>query len=263
MKVSIFQGPELSQNVDQNIEALSVHAKQAADQGASLLIMPEMFLTGYNLDPNTVSELAEYADGKSAQRIAEIARKTSIGLLYGYPEADAGKVYNSAQMIDSNGVRLANYRKTHLFGDIDRNAFSAGESNVIFNFNGWRMGILICYDIEFPENLRQLALKGADFVVVPTALMKPYEFVPLKMVPTRAFENQLYIAYANRCGVESELEYYGLSCIVGPDGLDKVRADTHEQLVFADLNHDLLKESRQLNAYLTDRRPDLYSTLSI
>ena len=262
MKVAIYQGPEFVQSVDQNLATLAQQANSAVVQGARLLIAPEMFMTGYNLSPESIAELAQAADGVAAQHIAEIASSAGIAVLYGYPQREGEAIYNAAQLIDRDGSRLTNYRKTHLFGDIDRNAFSADDSeSLLVEIDGWKIGILICYDVEFSENVRRLALAGADFVAVPTALMKPYDFVPLSMLPTRAFENGLFVAYANHCGSEDEIEYCGLSCIVGPDGVDLARADKHEALIFAELDRDLLDRWRQLNTYLSDRRPSLYRKL--
>jgi predicted amidohydrolase len=167
------------------------------------------------------------------------------------------------QLIDADGVRLANYRKTHLFGDIDHDAFSPGtDETVIAELDGWRVGLLICYDVEFPENVRRLALAGADFVAVPTAVMPPYDFVATHMVPTRAFENGVFVAYANRCEVENGLEYIGLSCVCGPDGADLARAGRDEELIFAELDAGLIEQWRRVNTYFADRNPALYRSLS-
>ena len=262
MRVAIYQGPEFAQDVKANLDTLAIQAKQAAAQGARLLIASEMFVTGYNIGPDSIAELAEPAEGASALRIADIAANSDIAVLYGYPQREGDTIFNAAQLIERDGSRLANYRKTHLFGDIDRSAFAPGDTeSAIVELDEWRIGILICYDVEFPENVRRLALAGADFVAIPTALMKPYEFVPRIMLPTRAFENGLFVAYANHCGTEGELEYCGLSCLVGPDGVDLARADKHEALVVAELDRGLLDEWRQLNTYLPDRRPALYRAL--
>ncbi len=106
----------------------------------------------------------------------------------------------------------------------------------IAELDGHKVGILICYDVEFPEAVRALALGGADLVLVPTANMKPYDAVSLFVVPARAFESELYVAYANRCGREGELEYMGLSCVGDPNGGNLVLAGDGEELVFADLD---------------------------
>ena len=110
--------------------------------------------------------------------------------------------------------------------------------------------------------MRRLALAGADFVAVPTAVMVPYDFVASHMVPTRAFENQVFVAYANRCASENGLDYIGQSCVVGPDGKDLARAEREETLIFAELERDLLDRWRQVNTYLQDRNPAHYGPLT-
>lgn len=263
MKIAVYQGPGIPLDVPANIEILARQAERAAQQGARLLIAPEMILSGYNIGPEAIAERAETVDGASSRTIAGLAERYQIAILYGYPEREGSKIFNAVQLLDRDGTRLANYRKTHLFGDIDRNAFSPGtDAGAVFDLDGWRTGLLICYDVEFPENVRRLALAGADFVAVPTAVMQPYDFVSTHMVPTRAFENQVFVAYANRCASENGLEYIGQSCVVGPDGKDLARAEHDEILIFADLERDLLEKWRQINTYLTDRKPTLYGPLT-
>jgi predicted amidohydrolase len=263
MKIAIFQGPEQAGDVDANLERLAQASRDAAVQGARLLITAEMFLTGYHIGREATRRLAEPADGPAARRVAAIAEETGIALLYGYPERDGDSIYNAAQLIDRDGRRLANHRKTHLFGDIDRSAFEAGEGPpTLAELDGLRLGILICYDVEFPENVRMLALAGADFVAVPTALMQPYAFIARSVVPARAYENQVFLAYANRCGREQGLEYLGQSCIVAPDGSEPARAGSGEELIVGELDSAVQTESRHLNTYLRDRRPELYGPLA-
>ncbi len=263
MNVAIYQGPGIALDVAANIDKLARQAERAVAVGAELLIAPEMILSGYNIGAAAIADRAEAADGASAQALGEIARSNGIALLYGYPERDGERIYNSVQLLGRDGQSIANYRKTHLFREIDKNAFSPGEKpDVIAELDGWRIGLLICYDVEFPENVRRLALAGADFIAVPTAVMVPYEFVPTHMVPTRAVENGVFVAYANRCQQENGLEYIGLSCIVGPDGRDLARAADDETLIVAGLRRELLDEWRQLNTYLADRSPGLYRPLA-
>jgi predicted amidohydrolase len=263
VRVALFQGPETPAGVAGNLDRLETVAADAAARDARLLILPEMYLTGYNIGKEAVRELAEPAAGPSSERAVDIARKCGVALIYGYPERDGDAVYNACLLIDRDGRRLANYRKSHLFGELDRSMFDAGPGDaVLAELDGTRLGMLICYDLEFPENARRLALSGVDFIAVPTALMHPYEFIARSMVPSRAYENQVFIAYANRCGRESELGYYGLSCIVGPDGNDLARAGSGEELIVADLDFGLLERSRRINTYLADRRPSLYGALT-
>jgi predicted amidohydrolase len=217
----------------------------------------EMFLSGYNIGAEQASRLAEPANGLALTRVAALARASGIALLVGYPERGGdGAIYDAVRLIGRDGRSLANYRKCHLFGDLDRDMFRAGQSPpAVIELDGIRVGLLICYDVEFPEAVRLLALAGADLVAVPTALMDPFEVVARTLVPARAVENQVFLAYANRCGREGDLRYCGLSCVVGPDGADLVRAGGGEELVFADLDFDSLRAARALSPYLRDRRP--------
>ncbi len=235
-------------------------ASQAAFAGAQLLVLPELFLTGYNIGAQALRAGAEAVDGPAAAQAAAIARQSGVALLYGYPERGAdGRLYNSALLLGHAGETLANYRKTHLFGDMERAVFSPGEAPfVLADLAGTRVGLLICYDVEFPELVRGLAVRGAGLVAVPTALMRPYHFVPRMMLPVRAFENQVFLIYANRCGMESGMDYVGESCIVAPDGSALARAGAQEALLTATLDDAAMAESRAANTYLRDRQTRHY-----
>ena len=263
MRIACFQGPERPDTPQGNVALLARVAAKARSGGASLLVAPELFLTGYAIGREAVERLAEAADGPLLTAAADIARRESIALVFGFPERAGDNVYNTAIAIGADGTTLASYRKTHLFGDVDREQFAdGGVAPDSFEMGGYRAGLLICYDVEFPENVRALALNGVDLVIVPTALMQPFDVVAKTVVPARAYENQVFVAYVDRCGVEPPFHYCGLSCVVGPDGTDLARAGRGEELIFADLERRMLDESRRLNTHLTDRRPELYSRLS-
>lgn len=250
MRVAIHQGPfaELPDAV--------------AASGADLVVTAEMITTGYHIGART-HELAEPADGPAAAKMAELARETGVALAYGYPESDGESVYNSVQLIDAAGRRPANYRKTHLFGDLDKTWFTPGAEPVVqADVGGFRVGVLICYDVEFPELVRAHALAGTELLVVPTALMSPYELVADTLVPARAYESQLFVAYANRCDTEQELDYCGRSCVVAPTGEVLARAGAGPELITAEVSRDALVASRLENTHLADRRPELYRGLT-
>jgi predicted amidohydrolase len=264
MRIAILQGPLQAGDKTRQLDYLEDAAKRVAAEGAKLLVASEMFLTGYNIGREAARSLAEPVDGPSFRRAAAIARETGVALAYGYPELGAdGAVYNAALLIGPDGERLLNYRKTHLFGDLDRAMFKPGAGDFpVTVLHGVKIGLLICYDVEFPETVRLLALAGADLVVVPTAQMEPYDVVQRRLVPMRAFENQVFLAYANHCGREGDLVYYGESVISAPDGSELVRAGNGETVLMADLDRDLQAKSRALFPYLADRRPDIYRSLA-
>ncbi len=260
LRVALLQGPGVAGPKADMLGRLAAEARRAAEGGAQLLVAPELFLTGYNIGPAALRAGAEAADGASAGAVGRIAQECGLAVLYGYPERGAdGALYNSALLIGADGRPSANYRKTHLFGDMERATFSPGtQPFVLAELGGVRLGLLICYDVEFPEMVRGLAVRGAELIAVPTALMRPYDFVPRVMLPTRAFENQVFIIYANRCGDEDGMVYVGESCIVAPDGSVLARAGGGEALLTASLDADAMRGSRAANTYLRDRQTQHY-----
>ncbi|MFJ9817027.1 carbon-nitrogen hydrolase family protein [Streptomyces sp. NPDC101151] len=261
MRTALLQSSGRPGSIVENLKVLDEAAGRAAAAGAALLAAPEMFLTGYAIGDG-IARLAEPAAGDSADAIAEIAARHGLAIAYGYPERDGETVHNSAQLISAEGIRLANYRKTHLFGCFERDHFTPGEQPVVqAELNGLTVGLMICYDVEFPENVRAHALAGTDLLIVPTAQMHPFQFVAESLVPVRAWENQMYVAYVNRVGPEGDFEFVGLSVLAGPDGIARTRAGRAEELVFADADPAFLAASREANPYLKDRRPGLYGSL--
>jgi predicted amidohydrolase len=261
MKLAMIQSEPVPRDPDEGLRRLARFAEFAARDRADLIMTPEMYVTGYNIGVNAVRRLAQPADGRYADKVAAIARRHEISVLYGYPERDgAGRIFNSVRLVDATGSVRSDYRKTHLYGDVDRSQFSAGEArSEIVQFGLWRIALAICYDVEFPELIRAYALDGADLVLVPTANMVPYDAVATGLVPARAQENSLFLAYCNYVGAEGDFSYCGLSCACGPAGEDLARAGRHEELLLADLNHDRIAATRREVHHLQDRRPELYT----
>lgn len=258
LRVSLFQGPEFSSDVAGNLAAIDAAAAEAAGEGARILLTPEMSATGYDIG-DLVAARAEPSDGAIHSAVTDIARRHRIAVVYGYPEWTPDGVFNAVQVVDASGRVLAGYRKTHLFGELDRGHFVAGTDLVVqFDFGGLRCGVLTCYDVEFPEAVRAHADAGTHWLLVPTGLMTPFEIIATHVVPTRAYESQMFITYVNRCGTEGDLVYCGSTCAVSPDGSDLARAGRHEQLLTVDLDPGSLERSRAINTHLADRRIDLY-----
>lgn len=259
MRIAIHQMMSVDRSVAENIADLDQACADAKTGGADLILFSEMALTGYNIGADRIRQLAQSCDGSMVQSLCEMATRNAIGVLCGFPEMDGARVYNSVALIDAYGTLLSICRKAHLFGEVDRAAFSAADTLCpLVQFGEWSFGLAVCYDVEFPELVRAYALEGADAVLVPTANMQPYIGVATRVVPARAEENEIYVAYANRVGVEGRFEYCGLSCVTGPDGIDVVRAGDGEEMIFADLSKDHLARVRKSLSHLKDRRPDIY-----
>ena len=261
MRIALWQGP--GADTDPRA-ALELAAARAATARAALLVTPEMALTGYNIGAAAAAARAEPADGPLRDQVAGIATAHGIAIAYGYPERSGERVYNAVQVVAADGSTLAGYRKCHLFGSLDRAMFAAGDDLVVqCDLGGLRVGLLICYDVEFPEAVRAHALAGTELLLAPTALMRPYEVVATAVVPARAYESQVFLAYVNRCDAETselgELDYCGLSTLAAPDGTVLVRAGDGEELVIGEVDAAALHASRQVNTHLQDRRPELYA----
>jgi predicted amidohydrolase len=263
LRTALLQGPAgVPADVRESLDALDGAARRAAGEGARLLVTGELFASGYALGER-MAERAEPADGPAGRRVAAIAARHGIGIVHGYPERDGDRLYNATRLTGPDGAVLADYRKTHLFGAYERAVFTPGDRPVVQGtLDGVRIGLLICYDVEFPEAVRAHALAGTELLAVPTALMRPYDFVAETLVPARAYENALHIAYVNRCGPEGGYDFAGLSCLAAPDGAVRARAGADPALLVADADRETLRAARAETPYLTDRRPELYGSLA-
>jgi predicted amidohydrolase len=257
MKIALGQTIGTPGDVPANLGLMGRLAGAAAAQGADLLLLPELFLSGYNIG-DRVQGLAERDDGPSAAAAGAIAAKTGLAILYGYPERGAEAVYNSALLLDKTGQHIANYRKTHLWGDFERRQFRPGASAPLFTLAGTRFGIMICYDIDFPELSRRYALDGAEAILALSATTAPYPVVPRRLIPARAYENRLFVAFCDRAGTEHGLAYAGESCVAAPDGEILAACGQGEELAIAEIDFDRYRRFRQDHRFTEDRRPDLY-----
>lgn len=261
--IAVLQHIPVPNDTAAALQRLETTAAQSAANGCQLLLVPECSITGYNQSLETMQQAAISADGDTAQSIADICRRHNIAVSYGFAEKADENYYNCVQIIDASGNLAAAYRKSHLWGDLDRSLFMPGNAlSPVVEINGWQVGLLICYDVEFPENVRALALAGAELILVPTGLMQPWRDVAERVVPVRAYENQLYIAYCNYCGTEGDITYEGRSCITGPDGADLDRAEKIPALLTARLSKDAISECRAALPYHRDRRPELYTSIT-
>lgn len=205
----------------------------AGAMGADVLVLPEVWLPGYNL-----ADIPGHAlppDHPAFARLAGAAKAARCGLVVGYAEAAEGRVYNSALCLGPDGVLLANYRKLQLYGPRERAIYGEGSAYVTFPLGGRTAAMLICYDVEFAPHIAALASQGVEVILAPTANMMPFTHVPRVTVPAMAANHGLSIVYANYCGAERDLTYTGGSVIAGPHGEVLAQAGDGPALLIADL----------------------------
>lgn len=253
MRLALLQNDSVPLDIDWQFTALAEVAQHLSG-AADLLVTPELFMAGYRIAGDDMRRLAEPADGPFAQKVARLARETQVAILYGFPERDGKHVYNSVQAFDRTGRQLALYRKLHLPSDAEREVFSTGDRLVTFDLGGFKVAPLICYDVEFPETVRACAQAGADLVVAPTALRQHWSQIAEMMIPIRALENGLFLAYANQAGSEADWTYAGLSCIIAPDGRPLARAGDQPAVILAELGKAEIAAARKQLTYLNDAR---------
>ncbi|MBV7565930.1 carbon-nitrogen hydrolase family protein [Pseudomonas sp. PDM27] len=251
MKIELVQlagrDGDVVHNLGRTLEAIATCAVDT-----DLLIFPETHLTGF-VDAEQLASVAEPLDGPTLQAVQQMVRKRNVSVVVGIAENDGGIFYNTSVLVTPEGIALR-YRKTHLWPS-ERGLFQPGDRYVTALWKGVRVGILICYDIELPENARALGQLGAELILVTNGNMDPYGPVHRTAIMARAQENQAFAVMVNRVGEGDDgLVFAGGSAVVNPFGQIMFEAGREEcqQVVTLDLGQ--LKESRRDYDYLNDRR---------
>ncbi|PFG62093.1 putative amidohydrolase [Thioclava sp. ES.031] len=235
MKIALVQPQPLSSDPAQILPIIETWVNGVASLGADLIVLPELILPGYNR-PEDHRAQAQPLGGEWCAAMGDMARKYGCAICYGWAERLGDEVFNAASVFDKSGARVGHYRKIQLFGEMERASFAFGaEPPPVFDLEGTRTGLLICYDIEFPEHARALARSKADLILVPTANPVGYDHVPDLLVRARASENAVTVVYANYTGPDREIVFGGKSIIAGPDGQAVAQAGRGPTTLIADL----------------------------
>jgi predicted amidohydrolase len=213
----------------------------ARNAGTDLTVFPELFLGGYST--RAVNELALDLDGPEVAQMARLAREGDTALIFGLNERVSDGVANSAVCLDRRGNLAGTYRKTHLFGE-EREAFVAGDELMIIDLDGIETGLMICFDLEFPEVARALATAGADFLVTISANMNPFGRDHDVFATARALENGLAHVYVNQVGRGETFTFAGGTMAISADGERLAAAGASEDVVAASLDLAARSEER-------------------
>lgn len=255
---------EFELNAEMSIGAI----RECVALGAQIVLMPELVTTGYFFDSGEeVLALAIRRDHSLFEAWADAVSQVNGVVIGGFAElGDDGFVYNSAAIVDRTGVRGV-HRKSHIWSPEKRWFVQGNDEPTVFETSVGRLGVLICYELEFPEMTRSLALQGADLIAVPTnwiPVSRPVgERLPevsIAMVAART--NHVAIACCDRSGPERGNEWAQASCVINQDGW--IVAETGgERYIVVDVDLTL---SRQKNLglygdFIVDRRPELYGVL--
>jgi len=282
IKVAAAQtGPVRSEDMRPGVEDACRMVKEAASQGGDIICFSELFLTPFF--PNQLRPDYEHfflqLPNPVTDPLIETARRHNIALVLPFGEKAGQSYYNSAAVFDRTGRHVGTYRKTHIPAILPSNAkggtgsyekfyFTPGHAVPVFEMEGVRFGIQICYDRKFPEGSRALAIQGAEIIFMPicaatygeTVLRGDTWELPLRC---RAYENGVFVVAVNRAGDENGRRHIGKSMIVNPVGASVMAAAgiDDQQLLIEELDLDEVATAQKSLPWWRDRRPDLYRHL--
>ena len=270
MKIALIQlhaTKNKENNIARNIKAL----EKAASQGAQLVAFPELafnfFLPQYPASSESL-DLAESIPGPATEIFSRKAKQFNVVIILNIFEREGDKTYDCSPVIDSNGEIVGKTRMVHIVeapGFHEKDYYSPGNLGAgVFNTAVGRIGIAICYDRHFPEYMRALALKGAELVVVPQAGAVgewPHGIFEAEL-QIAAFQNGYFTALVNRVGKEDVLTFSGESFVTDPHGRIIAKAPKgKDNILYADLDFNEIKECSAKKHFILDRRPDIYDSI--
>ncbi|MEM2933350.1 MAG: carbon-nitrogen family hydrolase [Methanocellales archaeon] len=254
VKIGLVQ-IEVSNSIVENLNRAIRGIESCIKQGADFILLPEMWLAGFNY--GIIKKLSPQDCQRAINLIMERTKQACI-IAGSIPEIKQ-KIYNSAYVLEGGRI-LGKYRKCHLFSPMGENEYlSAGSAIKTFSSRLCRIGVMICYEIRFPEVARILALKGSKIIFVPAQFPKPRLNIWRTLLASRAIENQLFIAACNRVGASGKQSYFGHSLVAAPDGSFLAEAGEDEAELICDVDLSMIDKVRGEIQVFKDRRSKLYA----
>lgn len=242
---------------DANLATLRPLAATAAAHGADLLVLPELWSTGYDL--TRAAELADLPETGIHATLAALARDQGIAMAGSTLTQRTGRPTNTATVYSADGTLLATYDKLHLFGLMQEDRYlESGATLTVFDAPWGRSALAICYDLRFPELFRSYALQGAVIVIVPAEWPSARLEHWRTLVRARAIENQYFMVATNRVGRDADNDFGGHSLVVDPWGHILVEGGDAAELLFVQIDLNQVQSIRTALPVLHDRRPDVY-----
>ena len=256
---------------EENLEKIILKAREATGEGAELIVFPECALTGYMF--NSRKEALPYAEtipGLATKKLTELCRELGIYVVVGMLEVDSDRCFNVAVLVEPQGL-VGKYRKTHLpFLGVDRFLDHGDKPFQVYKTPIGNIGMHICYDCNFPETARVMALQGADILALPTNWPTGRGNISLYVVNTRALENRVHVVAADRIGVERGSTFLGMSKIANAWGDTLIEGSRdREEILYAEVSladarqkHVVIKPGEFELDFIGDRRPELYGRIT-
>ena len=255
IKASAIQFTVTQGDVDANLAYVREALSRVAAQGANLAVLPEMWSSGFAY--KNLNELALRTQG-IVDELLELSVRHKLVIVGSMPEPNGDKVFNTVYVVD-NGRLAGVYRKIHLFSLLGEDrTFSGGDSWLLAETSIGKVGVIICYDLRFPELSRRLAVEGAQVICVPAQWPKPRQEHWRTLLRARAIENQLFVVACNVCGIIGKLDFFGMSMIIDPKGDLLAEAGESKGEIVAGLDMQAMEEWRAQIPCFNDRKPGCY-----
>lgn len=252
MKIELAQVPGVEGDLDANLDKALAYIERSREE-TDLIVFPETHLTGFAEDGAAASR-AISLDAPVFTTLHQAAERKDLAIALGFLERiDNDRCFNASVLITPEDGVLLHYRKTHLWTD-ERELVMPGDRLVCVEWRGRRIGLMICYDLEFPETARALAGLGAELIVITNGNMDPYGPVHHNLARARAIENQCFVAMTNRAGQGAGYVFAGGSAVFAPNGECLVHLERDEASAQATLDFSLHRTARGTYDYLADRR---------
>jgi omega-amidase len=242
-----------------NFETAVKMVKEAASQKVDVLVLPELFTTGYCLEK--ANELGEPPNGHSTELLRDLAGRFRIFLVAGsILEKRDQQIFNTCHLIGKDGKLLGFYDKVQLFPPFEENRYlSAGSETPIFKTGFGIFGVMICFDLRFPELARRLAVNGAQVIFCPAEFPADRIAVWATLLRARAIENQVFVIGCNRVGSDGKNLFGGRSAIINPEGITLAQANDKPQLIDVTIKLDEITDVRQRLPLMKYRRKEFKS----
>lgn len=259
MKVACLQMDMLLGKPEENFSHAAELVKRAMKDKPDVLVLPETWNTGFFPREN-LQALCDRDGSRVRQVFGALAERYQVNIVAGSVSNVRGsKVYNTAMVFDRTGAFIASYDKTHLFTPMgEDNYYTPGDRLCTFVLDGVKCGLIICYDVRFPELTRSLTVPGLDMLFVVSQWPKVRTFHLRSLTTARAIENQMFLVCCNSCGTAGQTVYGGNSAIIDPWGETVALAGETEEILTADCDLQILTNIRGSIPVFRDRRPSLY-----
>ncbi len=256
LKAGVVQFDVKAGQVEANLNTALGYLEKLASDNVNLAVLPEMFSCSFD---NEHLKKHSKLTHRILDRLSLFAIENQMAIAGSLPEEKHEQIFNTMVFIDRDGQIKARYRKLHLFKLTNEHLYySAGNETAVIDSSLGRIGLMICYDLRFPELARILSLQGVQMIIVCAQWPESRKEHWNTLIKARAIENQLFMVCSNRTGVEDTLKFPGMSMVVDPMGSVLIKGRDDDASIFADVDLRAVKRARALIPCMADRRDDIY-----